>query len=261
MPYTYDLADWRTLVEGALSSTLAGNLTWVVEESPDANGNALQFCARKGQTTLILFGRLRGFSYRMSVAREMEGQRVSGDAIKLTNQKSAEGIPFDLLFSAVRDQIHQNKLEAEEHAAFASLARILESIDSGIPMSEQEQDSLVPINNDEDWDTVIDRLAGVTRQGYLHWEGDEDADGASYRTDRGGLHYVLGKEPNPDNGFYMWIDVGEGELCTTKQWDDSSLERLAEAVGIHTRKTEAQFAAIAKAAELEAILADIAADS
>lgn len=260
MPYTYDLADWRTLVERALSSTLAGNLTWVVDESPDTNGNALQFCAQKGMTTLVLFGRLRGFSYRMSVAREVEGQLVSGDAIKVTNEKSAEGIPFDFLFRAVRDQVHQNELEAEDHAATVFLARILENIKSGIPMGEEDQESPALTIRDEDWDILIDQLTSATKQGDVQWEGDEDAEGASYRTERAGLSYVLEKEPNPDHGYTLWIDDGEWDLGNTRQWDDSSLERLAETVGIHTRNTEAQFAAMAKAADLEAILEDITAD-
>lgn len=262
MPYTYDLADWRTIVERALASTHEGNLTWVVNESPDANGNALQFKAQKRQTTLTLFGRLRGFSYKMCVAREVEGHPVSGDHIKITNQKSAEGIPFDLLFRAVRDQVHQNELEAEDHAASVFLARILESIESGIPMGEEDQESLARTIRDEDWNILIERLTSATKQGDVQWEGDEDAaEGASYRTERGGLSYVLEKEPNPDHGYTLWIDDGEWDLGNTRQWDDSSLERLAETVGIHTRKTEAQFAAIAKAADLEAMLEDITADS
>lgn len=261
MPYTFELADWKTLVEGALSATRAGNLIWVVDESLETSGNGLQFRAQKGQTGFTLFGRLRGFSYKMSVGREVEGQPASGEEIKITNQKSAEGVPFDLLFRAVRDQIRQTELEEEERAAVVSLARILESIELGIPLDEEEQDSLVPIVHNEDWDTVIEHLIAATRKGDIKWEYNKFADGTMYGADRGGLSYVLGKELKAEHGFYMWIDVGDGELCITRQWDGSSLERLAEAVGIHTRNTETQFAAMAKAADLEAMLGDISSDS
>ncbi|MCC9175461.1 hypothetical protein [Arthrobacter sp. zg-Y179] len=257
MPYTYDTADWKNLVEKSLAATEAGNLTWEQDENYSSDSNAFHFLAHKGPTTLGLFGRRRGFSYQMSFSREVEGDEVSGDKIKVTNKRAAEGIPFDLLFRAVREQVRLAALEAEKQAESATLALVLESIDTGVALDEERQLSLVPLTSHNNWDTVISRLITATREGAVKWVLDNQSGGHVYTVERGTFTYLVEKDARPDNGFVLWIDVGEGDLCSTQQWDDSLLETLAELIGLPTRIAEAQFEKIAKAALFEDVLKDL----
>lgn len=257
MPYDFDTTEWTKLVEKVLTATETGQLVWEIDPNFDPSTNARHFRAYKGQTSFTFFGRFRGFSYQMSVRREIGGQPASEKPIKVTNKQSAQGIPFDLLFRAIREQVRSNEAQAHLRAAAASLVKILGSIDHGTPLTEEEQLSLVCVATDDDWDTVIDRLINATRTGAMTWVASDPPEGQTYTSERGSLRFVIEKDPIPEHGFVLWIDLEEGDFCFTRQWEDSPLETLAELVGIHTRNTEAQFAAMAKAALLEDILSDI----
>jgi len=264
--------DWKVLVEAALSATESRHLQWTLDGDPldhERKPNALNFVAKfDGNARIDLFGRFRGFSYRVEVYREGANGYEFQDSITVKSKANSQDIPFDVLFRSALAQVRETRKRTMEENRDRWVAWALNCLEL-LPGHDHEvwdwdadtpEDWVAELTEDQ-WDVLVSKVIACTESKNLTWTQDERVGAVDdYRSftasldEDFALNFAMGGQ---DESFDFCITdpreaIGPREdFGVLSEYSGGQLERLAELIGASSRR---QFQEILKNEALQGFL-------